>query len=198
MGLSSSESAVGLSRLYVDSRAGGAGADGSADKPFDTFAEALAAVPDVSDEASFSDMLLRMRSIVISGNVGDITVDKPVLIDNTTGIIGTLTCTAAAALLLDGGYVTTLSATETENLRVQNASVTTAALEDSTAAFIGCGIGTLTLAGDVGGEVDLVNTIVTNEITVPAEYIANALNAVLLGGVDGDIVDYNSGVHMGT
>lgn len=195
MGLTSSGTVTGLSRIYVDSRAGGANADGSADKPFDTFAEALAIVPDVSDEASFSAMLLRMRTIVISGNVGDIEVDVPVMIDNTSGIIGTLTCTAPV-LLVDGGYITTLGAIDAEHLRVQNASITTVTLEDCAAAFIGCGITTLTLEGT--GEFALINAVVTNEITVPAEYTATAMSSVLLGGVDGSIIDYNSGVHMGT
>ena len=197
MTLSATGTATGLSRIYVDSRAGGAGADGSADKPFDTFAEAMAIVPDVSDEASFSAMLLHMRTIVVAGNVGDITVDKPVLIDNTSGIIGTLTCTAPV-LLLDGGYVTTLGATEAEDIRVQNASITTITLEDCTANFIGCQIGTLTLSGDVGGAVTLVNSVVSNEVTIPAEYTAMAISSVLLEGFSGSITDYNSGVHDGT
>lgn len=195
MGLTSSGTVTGLSRIYVDSRAGGANADGSADKPFDTFAEALAIVPDVSDEASFSAMLLRMRTIVISGNVGDIEVDVPVMIDNTSGIIGTLTCTAPA-LLVDGGYITTLDATDAEHLRVQNAEITTVTLEDCVAAFIGCSITTLTPSGT--GELTLVNTVVMGEITIPAEYTARAMSSVLLGGVDGSIANYNSGVHMGT
>lgn len=195
MGLSSSGTVTGLSRIYVDSRAGGANADGSADKPFDTFAEALAIVPDVSDEASFSDMLLRMRTIVIAGNVGDIEVDVPVMIDNTSGVIGTLTCTAPV-LLVDGGYITTLDATGAEHLRVQNANITTVTLEDCVAMFIGCIIITLTPKGT--GELNLVNAVVTDEITIPAEYVAAALSSVLLGGVDGSITDCNSGVHMGT
>ena len=195
MGLTSSGTVTGLSRIYVDSRAGGANADGSADKPFDTFAEALAIVPDVSDEASFSAMLLRMRTIVVAGNVGDIEVDVPVMIDNTSGIIGTLTCTAPV-LLVDGGYITTLGATDAEHLRVQNASITTVTLEDCVAAFIGCSITTLTPSGT--GELTLINSVVMGEITIPAEYTATAMSSVLLGGVDGSITDYNSGVHMGT
>ncbi len=195
MGLTSSGTVTGLSRIYVDSRAGGANADGSADKPFDTFAEALAIVPDVSDEASFSDMLLRMRTIVIAGNVGDIEVDVPVMIDNTSGIIGTLTCTAPV-LLVNGGYITTLDATGAEHLRVQNAEITTVTLEDCVAEFIGCSITMLTPSGT--GELTLVNSVVMGEITIPAEYTATAMSSVLLGGVDGSITDYNSGVHMGT
>lgn len=195
MGLTSSGTVTGLSRIYVDSRAGGANADGSADKPFDTFAEALAIVPDVSDEASFSDMLLRMRTIVIAGNVGDIEVDVPVMIDNTSGVIGTLTCTAPV-LLVNGGYITTLDATGAEHLRVQNAEITTVTLDDCAATFIGCNVTTLTPSG--AGELTLANTVVIDEITIPAEYVAAALSSVLLGGVDGSITDYNSGVHMGT
>jgi len=195
MGLTSSGTVTGLSRIYVDSRAGGANADGSADKPFDTFAEALAIVPDVSDEASFSDMLLRMRTIVISGNVGDIEVDVPVMIDNTSGIIGTLTCTAPV-LLVNGGYIATLGAIDAEHLRVQNASIITVTLEDCAAMFIGCSITTLTPSGT--GDFTLINSVVTDEITIPAEYGAAAMSSVLLGGVDGSIGNYNSGVHMGT
>ena len=197
MALSSSGSVVGLSRIYVDSRAGGANADGSASKPFDTFAEALEAIPDVSDESSIGNMILRMRTIVVSGNVGDITVDKPVAIENTTGIIGTLTCTAPM-LMVTGGFITALDLTETSDARIQNTAITDVTLDDASATFAGCVIGTITLEGSVGGDLAVMNSLISEELTVPAEYMATAYSSVCMSGVVGTIADYNSGVDNGT
>lgn len=193
MGLTSTGSVMGLSRIYVDSRAGGAGADGSADKPFRTIEEALAVVPDVSDEASLGDMILRLRTLVLAGTFGDVAIAIPVGIDNTSGVIGALTCTASL-LLVTGGYISELIVEGSETVRIQNASVDEAAIEDASVTFTGCTIGEITLAGSVGGHLGIGNSVVTEELTVPAEYTATAYNSMLVNGAVGTITDYNSGI----
>lgn len=197
MVMSSTGSAKGLSRIYVDSRAGGANADGSASKPFDTFAEALAIIPDVSDEASFADALKYMRTIVITGNVGDIEIDVPVAIDNTTGMIGDITCTASI-LLLNGGFVSSIDLTSCDVCRLTALAVNEVTATDSNVGIVNSEVGEITLDGTTGGVLELSNSVVAEEIVVPVNYDAVAMNSVCLGGVDGVMTDYNSGIDMGT
>lgn len=174
--IESTDSRQGLTRIYVDPRAAGALANGSAQFPFKTLADALEVC--AQPETLSSAIIPLMRTIVCNGYFPGVTViDRPVSligpayfeeISITSGMVA-ISEIMCPVVTVDGPMC------RFNNLNIAESLTFT---EDSTAVLNSCEILEITLEG-TSGSIELHGCTVAEDVTIPAAWGFASYNSAL-------------------